>query len=58
MELFAALVGTRLLHYFCTATGYNINRVILWLDANVTLGSIGSYPNRWKTFVYNRVTEI
>ena len=58
MELLAALVGTRLLHYFCTATSYDINQVILWLDATVTLGSIRSDPNRWKTFVCNRVTEI
>ena len=58
LELLAALVGTRLLHYFCTATDYDINQAILWSDATVALGWIRSDPNRWKTFVCNRVTEI
>ena len=58
LELLAALVGTRLLHYFCTATGYDINQAILCLDATVALGWIRSDQNRWKTFVCNRVTEI
>ena len=57
LELLAALVGTRLLHYFCTA-GYDINQAILWSDATVALGWIRSDPNRWKIFVCNRVTEI
>jgi len=58
LELLAKLVGTRLLHYFCTATGYDINPTILWSDATVTLRWIRSDPNRWKIFVCNRVTEI
>ena len=51
LELLAALVVTRPLHYFCTATGYDINQAILWSEATVTLGWIHSDPNRWKTFV-------
>ena len=51
LELLAALVGTWLLHYFCTATGYNINQAILWSDATVALGWIRRDRNRWKTFV-------
>jgi hypothetical protein len=58
LELLAALVGARLLHYFCRATGYDINHAILWSDATVALGWRRSDPNRWKTFVCNRVTEI
>jgi len=50
LELLAALVGTRLLHHFCTATDYNINQAILWSDATVALGWIRSDPNKWKTF--------
>ena len=45
MELLAALVVTRLLHYFCTATNYNINQAILRSDATVALGWICSDPN-------------
>ena len=37
LELSAALLGTRLLHYFCTATSYDNNQAILWSDATVTL---------------------
>lgn len=58
LELLAALMGTRLLRYFCTSTGYNITHATLWTDATVTLGWIRSNPNRWKTFICNRVTEI
>ena len=58
LKLLAALVGMRPLHYFCTATGYDINHAILWSDVTVTLGWIRSDPNRWKAFVCNRVTEI
>ena len=45
------------MHYFCTATGYDINQAI-WSDATVALGWIRSDPNRWKTFVCNKVAEI
>ena len=58
LELLAALVGARLLQYFCKATGYDISQAVLWTDATVTLGWVRSDPNRWKTFVCNRVTEI
>ena len=58
LGLLAALVGARLLHYFCRATDYDIYRAVLWSDATVALGWIRSDPNKWKTFVCNRVTEI
>ena len=58
LELLAALVETRLLHYFRSATCYDINRAILWSDATVTLCWIHSDPNRWKTFLCNKVAEI
>jgi hypothetical protein len=58
LELLVALVGTWLLHYFCTATGYNINQAILWSDTTVALGWIHTTPNRLKAFVCNRLTEI
>lgn len=58
LELLAALIGTRLLNYFCEATSFDIKDAILWSDSTVTLGWIRNDPSRWKTFVCNRVTEI
>jgi hypothetical protein len=58
LELIAALVGARLLNYFCKETGQDITKATLWSDSTVALGWIRSDPNRWKTFVENRVTEI
>jgi hypothetical protein len=58
LELLVALLGARLLRYFCHETGFDATRAILWSDSTVTLGWIRSDPNRWKTFVSNRITEI
>jgi len=58
LELLAALVGARLLHYFCQATCVDATEATLWSDSTVALGWIRQDPNRWKTFVCNRVTEI
>jgi hypothetical protein len=37
LELIAALIGARLLHYFCKATGHNIAEAILWSDSTVAM---------------------
>lgn len=58
LELLAALLGARLLRYFCQATDYPVTDATLWSDSLVTLGWIRGDPNNWKTFVCNRVTEI
>jgi hypothetical protein len=58
LELLAALVATRLLRYFCQATGCDISNANLWSDSAVVLAWIPGNRNRWKTFVCNRVTEI
>ena len=58
LEILATLVGTRLLSYFCEATGYDITRATLWTDSTVALSWIRSDPNRWISFVCNRVAEI
>nr|XP_042896043.1 uncharacterized protein LOC122268974 [Parasteatoda tepidariorum] len=58
LELLAAVIGTRLLKYFCNETGLSPSTATLWSDSEVTLGWIRGNPNRWKTFVCNRVTEI
>ena len=58
LEIIAALIGARLLLYFCKETGNDIAEAILWSDSTMALGWICNDPNRWKTFVANRVTEI
>lgn len=58
LELLATLIGARLLHYFCRETNLNSNLATLWTDSTVALGWIRGDPNRWKTFVCNRTTEI
>jgi hypothetical protein len=58
LELIAALIGAPLLHYFCKATRHSISEATLWSDSAVTLGWIRNDPNRWTTFIANRVTKI
>ena len=58
LELLAALIGARLLQYFCRETGLDIRDATLWTDATVVLSWIRSNPNQWKIFICNRVTEI
>ncbi|XP_071037206.1 uncharacterized protein [Parasteatoda tepidariorum] len=58
LELLAALLDARLLHYFCTVTKLDKNTATLWSDSTVALNWIQGNPNRWKTFVSNRTSEI
>ncbi|KAG8173850.1 hypothetical protein JTE90_001688, partial [Oedothorax gibbosus] len=58
LELLAALLGARLLQYLCKETNMNSYTAILWSDSTVALSWIKGDPNRWKTFVCNRTTEI
>ena len=58
LELLEALVGARLLQYFCRETELDIRDATLWTDATVVLSWIRSHPGRWKTFICNRVPEI
>jgi hypothetical protein len=58
LELLAALVATRLLRYLCQATECDISKATLWSESAIALAWILGDPNRWQTFVCNRVTEI
>ncbi|GFU34433.1 hypothetical protein NPIL_626691 [Nephila pilipes] len=58
LELLAALMGTRLLKYFCNKVDIQPSAATLWTDSKITLSWILSNPNKWKTFVCNRTTEI
>ncbi|GFU45794.1 integrase catalytic domain-containing protein [Nephila pilipes] len=58
LELLAALIGTRLLQYFYRETNMHSHTAVLCSDSTVALSWIKGDPNRWKTFVCNRTTEI
>jgi hypothetical protein len=58
LELPAALVATQFLRYFFQVTECHISKTTLWIDSAIALAWIRGYPNRWKTFVRNRGTEI
>ena len=58
LEFLAALVGVRLLLYFCRKTGLDIKDATLWTHTTVTLSWIRSNPSRRKTFVCNRIAVI
>ncbi|GFS69667.1 integrase catalytic domain-containing protein [Nephila pilipes] len=58
LELLAALLGTRLLQYFCRETNMHSYTVMLWSASTVSLSLIKGDSNHWKTFVSNRTTEI
>ncbi|GFT01863.1 integrase catalytic domain-containing protein [Nephila pilipes] len=58
LEFLAALMGTRLLKYFCEDVDIQPSAATLWTDSKITLSWIRSDPNKWKTFVCNRTTEI
>ncbi|GFT76141.1 uncharacterized protein NPIL_282091 [Nephila pilipes] len=51
-------MGTRLLKYFCEEADIQPSAATLWIDSKITLRWIRSDPNKWKTFVCNRTTEI
>ncbi|GBN55038.1 hypothetical protein AVEN_138554-1 [Araneus ventricosus] len=54
----ACLIGARLLNYICSNTSLDRNAATLWTYSTVALSWIRGDPNRWKTFVCNRTTEI
>ncbi|GFS99680.1 integrase catalytic domain-containing protein [Nephila pilipes] len=58
LELLAALMRTRLLKYFCEEVDIQPSAATLWTDSKITLSWIRTDPNKWKTFVCNRTTEI
>ncbi|GFR30674.1 integrase catalytic domain-containing protein [Trichonephila clavata] len=58
LELLAVLLGIRLLQYFYRETNMHSYTAVLWSDSTAALSWIKGDPNRWKTFVCNRSTEI
>ena len=58
LELMAAVIGARLTEYVLTSLGSQPDSVHLWTDSAVALAWIRSNPQRWGTFVSNRVVEV
>ncbi|XP_017876390.1 uncharacterized protein LOC108622807, partial [Ceratina calcarata] len=58
MELGAAVLLAKLMHYVQARIKLNVKNIHLWTDSQVTLVWIKSHPSRWKDYVRNRVTSI
>lgn len=58
LELCGALLLSRLIHKIVAIIDIKINNVYLWTDSSIVLSWLNSSPNRWTTFVANRVSEI
>lgn len=58
LELCGALLLSQLAKRVSQSTNINFNKIFLWSDSTITLSWIKSPPNKWKTFVANRVAEI
>ncbi|XP_076544258.1 uncharacterized protein LOC143305274 [Osmia lignaria lignaria] len=58
LELSAALLLARLLTFVRTALNAPMLESHCWTDSTITLAWLRQPPNRWKTFVANRVAKI
>lgn len=58
LELYEVLLLLKLMGKVQTFSRIGFESEIYWTDSTITLVWIESHPNRWKTFVANRVTQI
>ncbi|UYV70234.1 hypothetical protein LAZ67_7002251 [Cordylochernes scorpioides] len=58
LELCAALLLSQLYRSVVDSLKIDIGRAYLWSDSQISLSWIKSDPNRWKTFIHNRVVKI
>ncbi|UYV80986.1 hypothetical protein LAZ67_19002378, partial [Cordylochernes scorpioides] len=58
LELCAALLLSQLYRSVVDSLKIDIGRTYLWSDSQISLSWIKSDPNRWKTFIHNRVVKI
>lgn len=58
LELCEAVLLSRLLLKVTSALQTSPSKVYLWTDSTIVLSWISQPPNKWKTFVTNRVTEV
>lgn len=58
LELCGAVLLTRLLVEVCNVMTIEKIKIHAWTDSSIVLAWLRGQPNRWKTFVANRVSEI
>ncbi|KAJ8955219.1 hypothetical protein NQ318_000244 [Aromia moschata] len=58
LELCGALLLAQLTEKVMNALNTNVNDIFYWCDSKIVLAWIAAPPNKWKTFVCNRVAEI
>ncbi|UYV74269.1 K02A2.6-like, partial [Cordylochernes scorpioides] len=58
LELCAPLLLSQLYRSVVDSLKIDIGRAYLWSDSQISLSWIKSDPNRWKTFIHNRVVKI
>ena len=58
LELLAAFITAKLLHYVVQALRISVYSVYAWLDSQIALAPIRKPSSCWKVFVANRVQEI
>lgn len=57
-ELSGAVLAVKLLHSVSKTFRLKSDKVFLWTDSQVVLSWIRGNPNRWSTFIFNRVHHI
>ena len=57
LELLAAFITAKLLHYVAQALRISVDSVYAWSDSQITLAWIRRPSSRWKVFVANRVED-
>ncbi|XP_037930799.1 uncharacterized protein LOC119665643 [Teleopsis dalmanni] len=58
LELCAAVLLIKLINYIQKNNKITYSKVIAWSDSKIVLNWLRQYPNRWTTFVANRVSYI
>lgn len=58
LELCGAVLLSKLLTEVAKVLNVEKKNIHAWTDSSIVLSWLNSHPNRWKTFVANRVTEI
>lgn len=58
LELSAALLAAQVAQKVCESIQLRFNNIYYWSDSMIVLCWLNGPPNKWKTFVANRVSEI